>query len=111
MVLQDAPQKLTRTDILAEWPAEFDKPSATSLRLERTVAHGQIACDGTGRRNDPLRYWLPATLEKWRATNPLYDLFENRMADLKLPFESLQHRKRIQQEQARQDLEADDGPE
>ncbi len=33
MVLEDAPQKLTRDDILAEWPADFDKPGATQLKL------------------------------------------------------------------------------
>jgi hypothetical protein len=31
MVFEDAPQKLTRQDILGEWPADFDKPSASNL--------------------------------------------------------------------------------
>ena len=30
MNFEDAPQKLTRGDVLDEWPADFDKPSLTS---------------------------------------------------------------------------------
>src|SRR5438876_1660194 len=31
MVLEDAPQKLTRLDILDEWPADFAKPDPVTL--------------------------------------------------------------------------------
>ncbi len=31
MVLEDAPQKLTRQDILAEWPPDFARPDPATL--------------------------------------------------------------------------------
>jgi len=59
-VFEDAPQQLTREDILGEWPADFDKPSAATLRrwLIRAVAGGLVACEGSGRKADPFRYWF-----------------------------------------------------
>ncbi len=99
MVLEDAPQKLTRDDILAEWPADFDKPAVSTLKrwLSRAVASGALACEGTGRKSDPYRYWFPATEARWRERVFMYDHFEQQCRDLKLPFESLQERKRKQQ--------------
>ncbi len=75
MVLEDAPQKLTRGDILAEWPADFDKPGATQLKLwlNRAVERGLLLREGTGRKTDPFRYRLPATEAKWRAKYPFDD--------------------------------------
>jgi hypothetical protein len=98
MVLEDAPQKLTRDDILAEWPADFDKPAVSTLKrwLSRAVAAGSIACEGTGRRCDPYRYWFPATEARWREQVFMYDHFEQQRRELALPFESLQERKRRQ---------------
>jgi AAA domain len=82
MVLEDAPQKLTRGDILAEWPADFDQPSGTTLKrwLGRAVERGIILCEGTGRKRDPYRYWLRETEAKWRdKLGPkLYDLLQER---------------------------------
>jgi hypothetical protein len=95
MVFEDAPQKLTRQDILNEWPPDFDKPSATALRgwLDRAVDRALIAREGTGRRSDPLRYWLPAQEKKW-AENPFYEIMEAQCRALNLPFESLTEHKR-----------------
>jgi hypothetical protein len=59
-VLEDAVEKLTRQNILDRWPPDFRKPdSATLWRwLERAVARGLVRQEGTGRCNDPFRYWL-----------------------------------------------------
>ena len=47
--------------MLAEWPADYDKPDPATLWkwLERAVAAGLVAQDGAGRRREPYRYWLP----------------------------------------------------
>jgi hypothetical protein len=96
MVLEDAPQKLTRGDILAEWPADFDKPGDTTLKrwLGRAVERGVILREGTGRKADPFRYWLPATEAKWREQYPFYDHFEQQRREHKWPWTSLQEQKR-----------------
>jgi hypothetical protein len=94
-VLEDAPQKLTRHDILDEWPADFDKPGITALRnwLDRALALGAIVCEGSGRKKDPFRYWLPEREAVWKQA-PLYDVLEEQRQKLKLPFESLRERRR-----------------
>ena len=96
MVLEDAPQKLTRRDVLAEWPPDFDTPSPPALWrwLDRAVQGGQVAREGTGRKNDPFRYWLPEQEAVWKQQQPFYELIEEQKRSLKLPFESLQERKR-----------------
>jgi hypothetical protein len=60
-VLEDSLGKRTRQQLLAEWPADFPRPSeATLIRwLNRAVAAALVCQEGTGRRADPLRYWLP----------------------------------------------------
>jgi hypothetical protein len=93
MVFEDAPQKLTRGDILAEWPPDFEEPPRITLWrwLDRAVRERLIACEGSGRKTDPFRYWLPEREVVWRQ-NPFYVLYERNEKDL--PFESLQERKR-----------------
>jgi hypothetical protein len=95
LVLAHAPQKLTRLDILAEWPPDFEKPNAASLWrfLDRAVERGLVACEGSGHKADPFRYWLPEREAVWKQA-PFYDLFEEQKRTLGLPFESLQDRKR-----------------
>jgi hypothetical protein len=94
LILAEAPQKLTRQDILLEWPAEPAPPSATTLwrQLDRAVAQGLVLCEGTGSRRDPFRYWLPEREAVWRQ-DPLYALIEAQRQQLQLPFESLTERK------------------
>ncbi len=95
MVLEEAPQKLTRGDILAEWPPDFDKPERVRLWrwLERTVASGMVLREGTGKKSDPFRYWLPQREAVWRE-NVFYDICEEQRRTLNLPFVSLQEKKR-----------------
>ena len=114
MVLEDAPQKLTRGDILAEWPADFDKPGKTQLKLwlARAVERGLILREGTGRKRDPYRYWLAATEAKWRAECPLYDRFEELRREHNLPWVSLQEKQRNGRDDALDSMgpdSADDG--
>jgi hypothetical protein len=61
LILSDARRRLSRADILADWPEDALNPHPTSVWrwLERAAAEGWIRCSGTGRRSDPLRYWLP----------------------------------------------------
>jgi hypothetical protein len=65
--LEGAMNKQTREAILDCWPEE-DRPSPPTLWrwLERAVAQGLLCREGTGRKNDPYRYWLPGQEEKWR---------------------------------------------
>jgi hypothetical protein len=93
--LQHAPQKLTREDILAEWPIEQRRPKALTLWrwLSRAVELGQLACEGAGHRSDPLRYWLPEREEEWKQ-DAIYCLLEQQRIDLKLPFVSLSESRR-----------------
>jgi hypothetical protein len=107
LVLAEAPQKLTRQDIILEWPVGFDQPNATTVWrwLDRGVEQGLVRCEGSGRKSDPFRYWLPQREEDWQQ-DPLYRLMEEQRQTLKLPFESLAQRK----ERLRQAGEAGAGP-
>ena len=109
MVLEDAPQELTRHDILDEWPPDFPKPNSGTLWrwLTRAVAAQMILVAGTGRKADPFRYWLPTSEDRWRAERPFYDLFRKQAADLKLPFRSLRQQKREAARDAQLDREWD----
>jgi hypothetical protein len=68
-VLGDARRKLTREEILGQWPTEQRRPDGVTLWrwLERATAEGRVLRDGQGRKGRPYRYWLPGQEEKWRA--------------------------------------------
>jgi RecA-family ATPase len=68
-VLEDAERKLTRKQILEDWPADFPKPAPITLWnwLDRCVKERLVLRDGTGRRHSPFRYWLPGQEAKWAA--------------------------------------------
>jgi hypothetical protein len=99
LVFEKASQKLTREDILAEWPADHAKPNAVTLWrwLSRGVELGQIACKGADHRTDPHRYWLPQREEVWKQ-DFLYEMIERKRIELILPFLSLCERKRKERE-------------
>jgi hypothetical protein len=67
-VLEEAVHKLTRREILQQWPEDFEKPAPNTLWrwLQRAVAEGRVCQDGTGRKSAPFRYWLPGQVEKWK---------------------------------------------
>ena len=66
-LLADASGKRTRKQILLDWPEGADLPGEVTLWrwLERAVAQGLVVQEGSGRRNDPYRYWLPGREAQW----------------------------------------------
>jgi hypothetical protein len=107
LVLVEAPQKLTRQDVIMEWPGGFDQPSATTVGrlLDRAAQQGLVRCEGSGCKSDPFRYWMAEREAVWEQ-DPLSRLIEEQRAMLKLPFESLCQRK----EKLRQAGEIRGGP-
>jgi hypothetical protein len=75
-VLADAAGKLTRAELLEGWPADYKKPDAATLWrwLDRAVDDGRVMASGTGRANNPFRYWLAANVEKWARPYELPEL-------------------------------------
>ncbi len=65
-ILASAPKKLTRHQIARRWPPGSEAPSGITLWrwLERAVAQALLLREGTGRKNDPYRYWLPGHEER-----------------------------------------------
>jgi hypothetical protein len=57
-VLSEAQYKMTRQEILAHWPPDFDKPDSTTLYrwLNKAVANGTVCQEGKPREG--FRYWL-----------------------------------------------------
>ena len=103
MVLEDAPQKLTRRDILIEWPEDFDKPDPVTLLrwLNRAMERQLVLREGTGRKSDPFRYWTPTREAKWKE-HFLYEVISQK----DLPFIALHAKER--EESARMREESDD---
>jgi hypothetical protein len=79
-VFEDATHKLTRAEVRSQWPADFVRPSPAALWrwLDRAVKEGLILQEGTGRKNDPFKYWLDGMEEVWKSgeleLDPLPDL-------------------------------------
>jgi len=78
MVLEDATYKLNRREIREQWPPDYKKPQESTFWrwLERAVDRGLVSRDGTGRRNEPFRYWLPSQEAIWRRESPLWQVME-----------------------------------
>jgi hypothetical protein len=68
-VLEDAPHKLTRQEVLEWWPLEAGRPSVASVYrwLEQAVEAGLVRQEGSGRRGDPYLCWLPEMEERWQS--------------------------------------------
>jgi AAA domain len=68
MVLNDARERLTRREILEEWPEDFSKPDSTTIwkLLNRGIEQGKIRKRGSSRKYDPFRYWLPEKEEDFK---------------------------------------------
>jgi hypothetical protein len=78
MVLEEAHHPLTRREMLAAWPADFPKPAEATLWkwLSRAAELGLARMQGSGRRSDPFRYWLPSAEAKWR-DDPLHQIYKD----------------------------------
>jgi hypothetical protein len=79
----ECPYKLTRRQLLDEWPADFPRPNLGSLWrwLDQAFARGLVARAGTGHRHNPFRYWLPEKEQQWQA-DPLHQLLNPEPFDL-----------------------------
>jgi hypothetical protein len=68
LVPSEAVNKLTRNEILAKWPDDFDKPDKSTLWrwLELAVRRGLVRQEGSGKKADPFRYWMPGREEMLR---------------------------------------------
>jgi hypothetical protein len=67
-VLEQAPCKLRREEIIEDWPIDnLPAPADTTLRrcLDQAFAEGKVAREGAGLRNDPHLYWLPGRDAEW----------------------------------------------
>lgn len=66
-VLEDAPGKLTRREILDLWPEDHPRPDATTLWrwLDRALLDHRVQQSGRGRCGDPYRYWIPGYESRW----------------------------------------------
>ncbi len=75
LVLEDANGPLTRQDVLEQWPSTYPAPKPLTLWRWLSKAHesGDVRVEGTGRSNEPFRYYLPEKLETWKK-DPLYQL-------------------------------------
>jgi hypothetical protein len=72
-VLEEAQDKMTRAQMLDQWPADFPRPSLATLWrwLDTACDSNLIAREGSGRSADPFRYWLRGRERTW-LNNPLY---------------------------------------
>lgn len=78
MVLEDAPDKRSRKQLLEDWPADFTRPQELTLWrwLQRAINLGLVLQEGSGRKNDPFRFWLPNQEAIWKQ-NPLWELYRS----------------------------------
>jgi hypothetical protein len=60
-LLANPPRQLTRQQLLTHWPADLPTPHPTMLwkALTRALKRGQLLQEGSGRKSDPFRYYLP----------------------------------------------------
>jgi hypothetical protein len=95
--LETAPCKLSRDEILEDWPAaDVPVPGATALWqwLEKAVADGRLAREGAGAKNDPFLYWLPGKEVEW-PDDPLWFLsVEDPYDPMKAEKESIRQERR-----------------
>ena len=76
-VLEPSRVKLTRAEILEQWPAATRPPASTLWRwLARAVTLGLLRQDGGTQPSEPHRYWLPDLEKKWQS-DPLAKLWQD----------------------------------
>ena len=66
-ILTSPPRKLSRLQLLNNWPKKMPTPNPAVLwrTLEGAVKSGKLGQEGTGRKGDPLRYFVPGTDAMW----------------------------------------------
>ena len=69
--------KRTRRQLLEDWPPDYAAPCDTTLYnwLLHAVELGLVRQEGTGRKTDPFRYWLPDKDAAWKA-DPVHEFLE-----------------------------------
>jgi hypothetical protein len=74
-LLENATKRLSRHDILAQWPDPDTAPAKHTLWkwLDQLVKEGRVLRDGRGSKREPYENSLPGMMEKWHA-NLLVDL-------------------------------------
>jgi len=77
ILFEEAQNPRTRRQLVDQWPADFPKPHEATLYrwLERACDLKRLRRSGSGKRGDPLRYWLPGREVLW-ANDPLAKLEE-----------------------------------
>ena len=67
LVFEDAATKLTRQQVLEQWPPDYAKPTPSCVWrwLDAASERGILHRDGAGRRAAPFRYWLPERMQQW----------------------------------------------
>jgi hypothetical protein len=75
-LLTSPPRKLTRMQLLEHWPKHVPLPNPVTLwrGLESAVASGKLQQEGTGRKGDPLRYFVPGMDATW--TPPISEILD-----------------------------------
>jgi hypothetical protein len=112
LILETADYKRTRKQIIDDWLPDFlPAPDSGTLSrwLVQAVESGQVKRDGTGRRNDPFRYWLPTQEEKWRKENPFwYETRERLEADARAFREAHPELERQHEQEQQRESEVDE---
>jgi hypothetical protein len=67
LVLGDANEPLTQKKIRQAWPDDFARPDRSTIvrLLGRGLEENRIRRKGTGRKNDPYRYWMPEAEDRF----------------------------------------------
>jgi hypothetical protein len=84
LVLTGARDKLTRREIVAEWPPDQERPSDTTLWrwLERAADRNLLRREGAGHSKEPFRYWLAEKEAVWR-DDPIWVLLQQQREAMK----------------------------
>ena len=93
-VLEDATDKMTRAEILDEWPEDHPRPDMMSLKrwLKEALAANLLLVEGAGKKSTPYRYWLAEAEARWRE-DPMYRLNELQRETAKQTLKNLGYRK------------------
>jgi hypothetical protein len=66
-VFDHASCKLTRAEIIEDWPDDDPRPADVSLRrwLDTAVTQGRLLREGAGHKSSPYLYWIPGKEIAW----------------------------------------------